>query len=1543
MRQKSGYRRLSGRMYALILAVLIIVSSFVQASVAPAVVNAAASATLSAGETVNIYLQDTGWQGSKIRVRYLNSGGTQLGEQTLTPSSNKVTATAVANTAKIVVEKVNDSKNTVLTAMKSKISANSGKDVVFCEKNSGWSAINVYAWNSSSNSHNAAFPGAAMESVSGSMYFKAFNSGAFTNVIFNGGGDSTKTEDLTLTKATDASPKYYDPVQNKWVVYTDVERTITVSVGDRVDNGLNDLYLTSKTSAKWSKYNASSTKKTVYFKPSSVWSTAYVHYDDDDDEPFYTSVAMTKYSDSPLIFKADVYFGAYVSFSTGADFKNSEKKDQGSIFIDENDPAFVSKSRSWTTLDHALESEDRYYDREITNNNFSSVTPTGDGTVVGFDAYYYDYFSNNEIATGWKNNLVDDNYSDDYRKQFSALNDGITDKALGNTSWRYPLLFGDDYNATYYIPNYYNRVKNTRSPGISESNFKAVNNSNFLDGDNSRSVMGLVKSKLVNGNLMVTDNTVAPFFDDSWLSEGETLSSMPASTEIWIGNSGIYDLQFGTPNVNNWVQVTGYTTKTVDGKSYNVIKNNNSQLSGRTHVGWRDSSNNWHQYQLSSTWGKAISAEGRAFGAPYAEIIKSKFPFVEKTDPTTKIKTYTFQSEATSSANRKDNISFDWANNKVNYYTGDGVTNKRNTKNGFFPMNQKGDTVRNYGFGVRVDMDFTLPENGMLTSTKPAEFNYSGDDDVWVYIDGQLVLDLGGAHTPTTGRINFGAGVNTVTATADNVYGIMNSTEKTTPATEFIIDKTSAYGYLVKWDGGKYPGSGEIPWSSLSGKAFSTNGSLVTKSGFASYEENGKYHIFVINDGSKSNVAIYATDNSLGNWNDCVPTNSTYKSMVTMLPRTVTEPKTLSDDVVDDAVTKTFSINNTDPTKKHKMTVFYMERGTNDSNLRIEFSIQPLQNELNVYKEVEVEDVNAGIEDEVTRIAKNADFDFTFNHKSSGYGGSSGKTYKIRHNDDTTTTGTIRNGAFTLKHYEEAMFSNDTDLTFGDRIKLVEAADASVYSYDTDIDVKDNLNGTSILSARNQKQTEFDFKNLPESGVSNENERTVLMAEFTNKLKTAPIWLEKNLYQEGTTTKSENPVAFDFTLKLDLEKNGTYKAYDVEYQYDSSDTVYTAENGLVHMRPDQKIRFMGIPVGTPYQITESYKAGYVNKGQSTVSGTVSPDENTVTFNNEERPASQNLAVSKTLDGNTYSGSEFTFKAEILKWIKPTHEVVTTGLDYTANSKSTVGNDGRVQFDKFTIIPSDANKGDYIFKLTETDKTSSQPKYSYDSTVYYAKIEVTAGEVKSPVYYTNEDCTATVGTDGKTPPVFSNTTKKGTITVTKEDVDHHPVSGTQFAAIKVSSEADVDSLLTPEAINRLVEANKTDSSKVLLETTAANGKAQFSNLLLYQSEGMFKKSGSDVVWSTDVSATAKQVYCVFEYTPKSGFLPNYSKTYVTLADEQNAAFTFGLVDAKVIMPNSSGSGTETLMWLGLGILGAGALLSAAYAVKRRVKPRYVCRH
>ena len=91
-----------------------------------------------------------------------------------------------------------------------------------------------------------------------------------------------------------------------------------------------------------------------------------------------------------------------VSFSTGTDFDTSDKKDQGSVFEDADEPVYVARDRSWTTLDNALASDDRYYDYSVKNNNFASVTPEGGGTVVGFNATYYDYLSDNEHEFGWR-------------------------------------------------------------------------------------------------------------------------------------------------------------------------------------------------------------------------------------------------------------------------------------------------------------------------------------------------------------------------------------------------------------------------------------------------------------------------------------------------------------------------------------------------------------------------------------------------------------------------------------------------------------------------------------------------------------------------------------------------------------------------------------------------------------------------------------------------------------------------------------------------------------------------------------------------------------------------------------------------------------------------------------------------------------------------------------------------------------------------------------------------------------------------------------
>lgn len=91
--------------------------------------------------------------------------------------------------------------------------------------------------------------------------------------------------------------------------------------------------------------------------------------------------------------------------------------------------------------------------------------------------------------------------------------------------------------------------------------------------------------------------------------------------------------------------------------------------------------------------------------------------------------------------------------------TTDGVTAEGN----FFPFNgseQSGNAaVLNYGFAMRMDIEFRLTEEGTVLTTEgeavPIEFNFSGDDDVWIFIDGKLALDIGGDHDVVTGSLNF--------------------------------------------------------------------------------------------------------------------------------------------------------------------------------------------------------------------------------------------------------------------------------------------------------------------------------------------------------------------------------------------------------------------------------------------------------------------------------------------------------------------------------------------------------------------------------------------------------------------------------------------------------------------------------------------------------------------------------------------------------------------------------------------------------------------
>ena len=88
---------------------------------------------------------------------------------------------------------------------------------------------------------------------------------------------------------------------------------------------------------------------------------------------------------------------------------------------------------------------------------------------------------------------------------------------------------------------------------------------------------------------------------------------------------------------------------------------------------------------------------------------------------------------------------------------------------GYFPFNETAKpgvaSTYNYGFGTKLQMDFTLTDDGKVETNEfvngekkktSIKFFFSGDDDAWVFIDGQLALDVGGAHGKVSGLLEFG-------------------------------------------------------------------------------------------------------------------------------------------------------------------------------------------------------------------------------------------------------------------------------------------------------------------------------------------------------------------------------------------------------------------------------------------------------------------------------------------------------------------------------------------------------------------------------------------------------------------------------------------------------------------------------------------------------------------------------------------------------------------------------------------------------------------
>lgn len=955
-------------------------------------------------------------------------------------------------------------------------------------------------------------------------------------------------------------------------------------------------------------------------------------------------------------------------------------------------------------------------------------------------------------------------------------------------------------------------------------------------------------------------------------------------------------------------------------------------------------------------------------GARVANVYKSSFPFRTTTD-SEGVTTYEFTSK-----NAADNIYFTWNGltpTKINYGAGkdygisDDLKKFGGESNGYgiFPFNNTSNTSSgkgtnsnlDYGFGIRLDIDFRVPKDGLLADDKPATFNFSGDDDLWVYIgedstgaDAELALDLGGDHKEASGSINF----NTMKATADNVFAdyssSSSSTKLTVPSDEFWV-KTGDYKdfCLYVWQ--------DTSVGTLNNEKYYVKPYGVSD-GFYKFKKsdlgNNINAIFCkwqnINDG-KLTEDLTLSDLYGKMWNG---DGKQYSADVSSHPTNL------------GTVTKT--INNgtkLDPNKTYHMVVFYMERGEAESNFSVNFTMTPANNDLKVTKALDTGDVVSEISDDLK-----ANEAFGYSIKENG-NDTSGKGYKLTKSDESTSSETLSNSGFTLK--DDYMADFDNSFKTGNDMTVNESTDSSKLKYTTNWELVNNRVGSTISSG---STTNSAFKLVD---PDDDSAYAQLQLDYTNKIVTAPLEISKNVVDEDGTTDYDTSQQFTFAVALDFDGDGStydYNTYPLECQLkekgasDYSSTVYrTSSDGSFTIKKGESIKLLNIPVGATYKITEKTVTGYIpykvgdQNFKGTFVGTLAEAGNALDFINKVNPTNIAVSVNKTLDGQPYSGSKFVYTLTGLKSMDTAKQdtdgntIKTNSTALVSKKSATPDASGKVEFKDLSLV----SVGVYRFKITEAlAEGVNASDYKMDTNTWLAEIEfLEGGEVTPPKYIKVKSSEIEGKTDAQLADyfnnspsvekaVFENETTHGSATVNKKNQSGGNVSDTEFAVMKVSEEG----IFTADDINTIIE-DATMKTHMTSKNTDRNGKAEFDNLTIFKDgQGEFTKTNGNVVWSENSDnylkgASKYQTYCLFEYKPSEGYTPNYTLSYFTLPVEGKYDVTYDYVDGAITMPSASGDGMNGYFVLGLSVAGFAVTMFTGYAIyygkgrkKRRARRR-----
>lgn len=1421
------------------------------------------------------------WNGfSSVTCRFAQDDGTVLKTEKVSKDPSSGVFEATAPSGATRIEL----SSGVNFTLPDKTVAKDFRRIYLYNSNNTYNEAYAYSWVNDTD-FNAEWPGVAMTKTSSdSDYYYVDVKSSHKNVIFSNKGE-TQTSDLGINDSYSADNALYDASKSQWT--NPFIKTIDISGA----TGDTEFYLSTDGSFKESKYlsveapdkQSKATYKKVYVSNDDWKSLTKVYATFDYNDAYEGTVELTKDTKDTKV-SGSVVFKGEIPAGALLRFHPNEHNLNG-----------ASSATSYPT--------DSGYDGSGYNDNTATYVKTarGEGWTkfseidnVNYGAVVENSFSDNPDIVG-----VDATY-------FDYWSDMEQEKG-------YLQCQGSDnmYNHWYQFDNFNKYISDIALDHQSDWKYPLYFGNMYKGGGHY----------------------------DTFKTHAEKL------TNINDFNDNYY---YAVNNSNGMAWGDGNYNQSLQGLMYNTLDSKgNLQVANGVKAPYFDA-------EALST---AKYNDAKVNDAKVANVYKSSFPFRATTD-SDGVTTYEFTSK-----NATDNIYFTWNGltpTKINYGAGeqfgvhDELSKFAGGQDGYgvFPFNNTQNTSAgkgtncnlNYGFGVRLDIDFRVPKDGMLADNKPVTFDFTGDDDLWVYIgedptgaNAELALDLGGDHKEASGSINF----NTMKATADDVFAdyspSSSSTKATVPDGEFWV-KTGDYASFCL-----------NVWQDPSVAKYNVDGYFVDP-----YETSDGFYKFKKADLGKNTEVNFCKWKNIGT-GGTLKANLKLSDLYGKMWNGDGTPYT-GDAVLHHTnlgtVTKTINGGNKlDPNKTYHMVVFYMERGEAESNFSVKFTMTPANNDLKVTKALDTGNVVSEISDD---LKANETFDYTIKENGND---TSGKSYKLTKSDENISSETLSNSGFTLK--DDYMADFDNSFKTGNEMKVNESTKSSKLTYTTNWELVNNRVGSTIDSG---PTTNSEFKLVDDK---DDSAYAQLQLNYTNSIVTAPLEISKDVVGEDGKTDYDTDQQFTFAIALDFDGDGStydYKTYPLEYQLKEknasgySNTAYrTSKDGSFTIKKGESIKLLNIPVGATYKITEKNVIGYVpykvgnQDFNGTFVGTLAEAENALNFINKVNPTNIAISVNKTLDGQAYSGSKFVYTLtglESMDTTKPDADgkpIKTNSAKTISTNLETPDKNGKVEFKNLKLVTA----GVYRFKITEALAEGENAfDYKMDTNTWLAEIELLeSGEVTAPKYIKVSSSDIKDKTDAElaeyfndstsvkeNEALFANETTHGSATVNKKNQTGGNVSDTEFAVMKVS---DKD-IFTADDINTIIN-DASMKTHMVSKKTDSNGQAVFDNLTIFKDgNGEFTKSGEDVVWNSSSDNYLKgtstyQTYCLFEYKPSEGYTPNYTLSYFTLPVEGNYDVTYNYVDGAITMPSASGDGMNGYVVLGLSVAGLAVTMFTGYAI------------